>query len=118
MNIIESEAWAAYCEMRKAKGKRAPFTPLAQKILLRKVTALQAQGEDPIALLEAAAVAGWSSVYPTKGPEGAQAKSFRQQDRDSAAARMAELTGGTVSARRTLAAAEVDLFGHVPRLEQ
>ncbi len=67
---LNREAWGAFLEMRKAKGKRAPFTPAAEKRLLWNLDMLRAKGNDPTAMLWQSVVAGWSDVYPVKHQQG------------------------------------------------
>lgn len=63
---LDKEAWAAFKDMRKAKGKRAPFTPAAEKRILFELDRLRAQGHPSEQVLWQSVVAGWSSVYPLK----------------------------------------------------
>lgn len=70
---LDREAWQGYVEMRKAKGKRAPFTAAAQKLTLRKLTDMRARGLNPTHSLEDATEAGWSSVFDPK-PRAAPGK--------------------------------------------
>jgi len=63
---LDKEAWSAFKDMRKAKGKRAPFTALAEKRLLFELDLLRAKGHASGPVLWQSVVAGWSSVYPLK----------------------------------------------------
>lgn len=63
---IDSEAWAAFVEMRKAKGKRAPFTEAAAKRIRFELGRLNAQGYPPGEVLWQSVVNGWSGVFPLK----------------------------------------------------
>ena len=63
MNIQDTEAWLAYVEMRKEKGKRAPFTELAKKRVLFELRRFQADGQDIEEILWRSAVGGWAGVY-------------------------------------------------------
>jgi len=63
---LDLEAWAAFKDMRKAKGKRCPFTALAEKRLLFELDLLRVKGHASGPVLWQSVVAGWSSVYPLK----------------------------------------------------
>jgi len=63
---LDREAWTAFKDMRKAKGKRAPFTALAEKRVLFELDLLRAKGHPSGQVLWQSVVAGWSSVYPLK----------------------------------------------------
>jgi hypothetical protein len=60
---IDIEAWDGFCEMRKMKGSRAPFTPLAKKLILRKLEDFYRQGYEVNTILETSIVNGWTDVY-------------------------------------------------------
>jgi len=64
--ITASEAWRAFEEMRKAKGKRAPFTPLARKRILFELRRMDADGQDVEEVLWTSATNGWSGVFPIR----------------------------------------------------
>lgn len=66
---IDAEAWAAFVEMRKAKGKRAPFTDAARDRIVIKLQALKAQGHDTAEVLWLSVENGWSGVFPLKGAQ-------------------------------------------------
>ena len=63
---LDLEAWAAFREMRLAKGKRAPYTQAAERRVLFELDRLRAQGHPSGQVLWQSVVAGWSSVYPLK----------------------------------------------------
>jgi hypothetical protein len=63
---LDAEAWQAFKDMRKAKGKRAPFTEAAERRVLFELDRLRAQGYPSGQVLWQSVVAGWSSVYPLK----------------------------------------------------
>lgn len=63
---LDREAWSAFKDMRKAKGKRAPFTEAAEKRILWELDRLRAQGHPSGQVLWQSVVAGWSSVYQLK----------------------------------------------------
>jgi hypothetical protein len=64
--ILQSEAWAAFEEMRKAKGKRAPFTALARKRILFELRRMDADGQDVDEVLWTSVTNGWSGVFPIR----------------------------------------------------
>lgn len=63
---LDVDTWEAFVEMRKAKGKRAPFTEKARQMLLKKLQTFRAQGYDANACLEESVMNGWSGVFPPK----------------------------------------------------
>lgn len=66
---IDAEAWEAFLEMRKEKGKRAPFTPRAQKNMLLHLDRMRQKGHSIEAINEEifrSARNGWSDVYEPK----------------------------------------------------
>lgn len=102
---LDKEAWTAFVDMRKAKGKRAPFTELAKKRLLFELDLLRAKGHPSGPVLWQSVVSGWSSVYPLKhvqavstveSLEVAQTKKLLQ-DQENHAAKAAK--GDEVKAR-------------------
>ena len=67
---VPAEQWQAFVEMRRAKGKRAPFTVAAAKGIVEELGKLREQGQDPEAVLAQSVVNGWSGVFPVKGVNG------------------------------------------------
>lgn len=65
-SFIPTEAWDAFVEMRKAKGKRAPFTDRARDLLVRQLEQMHQQGLDVGAALEQSVINGWSGVFPAR----------------------------------------------------
>lgn len=63
VDIENTEAWAAFIEMRKAKGKRAPFTDLARKRILFELRRFEADKQDPEEILWTSVTNGWSGVF-------------------------------------------------------
>ena len=61
-----TEAWLAFVEMRKAKGKRAPFTERAKKRILFELRRFQADNQDVDSILWASVTNGWSGVFPAR----------------------------------------------------
>ena len=96
---IDPEAWADFVEMRKAMKSRAPWTPGAQKLIVRELAKLLDQGFDPNESLRQSVMQGWRGVFPAKRyqqPLG-NTESFKQRDDRAAAERVAAATGGLVS---------------------
>lgn len=60
-NYVDPELWAAFVESRKAM--KVPFTPLAQKLVVRKLMAMHADGWDVNASLEKSAIYGYRGVF-------------------------------------------------------
>jgi len=52
--------------MRKAKGKRAPFTVAARDGIVAELGRLRDAGHDIAAVLQASVNNGWSGVFPPK----------------------------------------------------
>lgn len=61
--IQQTEAWIAFEDMRKAKGKRAPFTSYAKTRILFELRRLAADGQDPEEVLWTSVTNGWSGVF-------------------------------------------------------
>lgn len=64
--IQDTEAWAAFEDMRKAKGRRAPFTPFAKTRILFELRRFQADGHDIEEILWTSVTNGWSGVFICK----------------------------------------------------
>lgn len=62
------QAWADFCEMRKAK--RAPLTLRACELIAKKL----ANHSDPDAVLDKSTTSSWSDIYPDSVLPGAGAK--------------------------------------------
>ncbi len=63
---IDRKAWDDFVSMRKAKGKRAPFTDAARDGIVARLLKLQQQGYDPNDALRVSTVNGWSDVFAPK----------------------------------------------------
>ena len=63
VDIEDTEAWAAFIEMRRAKGKRSPFTDLARKRILFELRRFEADKQDPEEILWTSVTNGWSGVF-------------------------------------------------------
>lgn len=61
--IENLEAWQAFEEMRRAKGKRAPYTDLARKRIMFELRRFQADGQDIEEILWTSVTNGWSGVF-------------------------------------------------------
>lgn len=59
--FIDPELWAAFMESRRAM--KVPFTPLAQKLVIRKLLKMHAEGWDVNASLEKSAIYGYRGVF-------------------------------------------------------
>ena len=66
MRLEDTEAWAAFVEMREAKGKRAPFTPRAKTRILFELRRMMADGQDAEEVLWTSVTNGWSGVFPIR----------------------------------------------------
>ena len=64
---IDREVWDAFVEMRAAKGRRAPFTATAKKMILNKLARIRAEGHDANECLRESVMQGWSGVFAPKG---------------------------------------------------
>lgn len=62
---VDVEAWDEFKRMRRMKGSRAPFTPYAEKLTLRKLEEFYRQGYDVNHILETSIERGWSGVFLT-----------------------------------------------------
>lgn len=67
------EQWAAFVEMRRAKGKRAPFTLAAAKGIVGDLDRMRRQGQDVGKVLQQSTTNGWSGVFDLKSPSGRSA---------------------------------------------
>lgn len=72
------EAWAAYCDLRKAK--RAPLTENACELIAKKL----AEHPDPDAVLNLSTQNGWTGVFPEKVTSHAASQQNRGQGAISA----------------------------------
>ncbi len=81
---IDKEVWDAFVEMRQAKGKRAPFTERAAKMLINELDRLRGQGHKPDEVLKQSVINGWSGVFPLKHltREPWQSANHPSQDRE------------------------------------
>ncbi len=75
---IDKEVWEAFVEMRRAKGKRAPFTDRAAKMLIGELDRLRGQGHNPDEVLKQSVINGWSGVFPLKHLETFGRPAFQQ----------------------------------------
>ena len=60
-SYIDPELWSAFVEARKAM--KVPFTPAAQKLIIRKLMKMHAEGWDANASLEKSAIYGYRGVF-------------------------------------------------------
>ena len=61
---IDAELWAAFIDMRKAKGKHAPLTEMGKKLLVIKLGRLRSQGHPPNEVIAESVMNGWSGFHP------------------------------------------------------
>lgn len=60
-SYIDPELWSAFVESRTAM--KVPFTPAAQKLVIRKLMKMHAEGWDANASLEKSAIYGYRGVF-------------------------------------------------------
>lgn len=65
---IPPVAWSGFTEMRKKK--RAPLTPYATSLIMKRLETLRAQGHDIAAILNESTLNNWSGVFALKGNHG------------------------------------------------
>jgi hypothetical protein len=96
---INATTWTAYLAQRKTK--RAANTDYALGLVLRDLDKMRLAGHDPNSVLDKSCRKGWTDVYwPT--PEAAVAprqQSFAEREREAAADRMNEWSGGRAGAK-------------------
>lgn len=63
---MPSTQWAAFVAMRKAKGKRAPFTDEARDGIVADLAKFRAAGHDVAEVLQTSVNNGWSGVFAPK----------------------------------------------------
>jgi hypothetical protein len=61
------DEWEAFVAMRRAKGKRAPFTDKAREGILSRLGRFRESGYDVAEILAASTRNGWSDVFEPKG---------------------------------------------------
>ena len=79
---LPADAWQAWKDHRKQVGRK--FTEQAQKLAIRKLDNLKAEGHDPRKLIELAIESGWSSFNPRSNTKAMQAGRIERDDRDEA----------------------------------
>jgi hypothetical protein len=91
---MPAENWKAFCEMRQKM--RAPLTPRAVTLIIEKLAAFRARGDDPAAVLDRSVERSWRSVFPLTderknghGTNGTKSKGGRIEDSVSSAVREA-----------------------------
>lgn len=78
---LPSEPWEAFVAMRRKKGQRTPFTIEAAVLIVGKLDAMRADGEDVTAMLHQTIMEGWTGVFPVKedrGKGGGRASLFQE----------------------------------------
>ncbi len=71
---VPVEAWEEFVTMRRAKGKRAPFTVAAAKGIVTELEKLKNLGNDPADVLGQSVMNGWSGVFQLKAGSEAAGK--------------------------------------------
>jgi hypothetical protein len=91
---MPAESWQGFCEMRQRM--RAPLTPRAVTLIIKKLAELRARGDDPAMVLDRSVQNGWRGLFPLKnerknghGTNGAKSKGERIEDSVSSAVREA-----------------------------
>ena len=69
-SYIDIEIWSAFVETRKAM--KVPFTSGAQKLIIRKLMKMHAEGWDVNASLEKSAIYGYRGVFEVARIEAAK----------------------------------------------
>lgn len=64
---MPDEPWQDFVAMRRAKGKRAPFTVAAARGIVADLGRLRGRGQDVAEVLRQSVVNGWSGVFEVKG---------------------------------------------------
>lgn len=62
---LPAEVWADWCEFRKKKSGKG-WTLKAQQLCLKDLGNLQADGFDPVAVVEQSIKNGWAGLFPIK----------------------------------------------------
>lgn len=93
------EAWTAFLAMRKGIKKAA--TEYAQKLLIKKLKAHEANGQDIESMLNQSIINSWQDVYPVKdAPQqysnAAPLKLSRQRSSNDDAKRLLGIDDGMV----------------------
>lgn len=60
---IDVELWLGFVEMRKAMGKRVPFTDYAQRLILKELMQFHQEGFDANSALRQSIMRGWRGVF-------------------------------------------------------
>ena len=87
--ITALESWKAFEEMRRAKGRRAPFTERARGRILMDLKRLHDDGQDVDKCLWTSVKNGWSAVYPLRSyPQAAATAGAVAPAEDTASLRL------------------------------
>ena len=60
---MPTDSWEAFVAMRKAKGKRNPFTPGAARLAVAQLEKFRAAGHDPATILDRSTLNGWAGLF-------------------------------------------------------
>lgn len=77
---LPEQEWTDFVAMRKAKGKRAPFTAAAQQGIVRQLDKLRSDGNDPAEVLRQSTMNGWSGVFALRGTGNVRPFASRQAE--------------------------------------
>lgn len=109
--------WEAFIAMRKAKGKRAPFTDDARTGIVAALDKLRAAGHDIATVLQESVNNGWSGVFAPKAPAGAF-RTVKERDQANARDLVRKQTGGLLERAFPDDENTIDMEEtHAPRLE-
>lgn len=75
---VPPDSWAAFADMRQRM--RAPLTPHARKLILRRLERLRSEGFEPAAVLDQSVERGWRGVFGIS-QEGGRSGTDRQGGR-------------------------------------
>ena len=81
---IDVDLWLGFVEMRKAMGKRVPFTDYAQKLILKELMQMHQDGFDANSALRQSIMRGWRGVFR------AEMRTVQKQDVDPVLQKIAE----------------------------
>lgn len=76
-SLVPITLWLQFVQMRKQIRK--PLTPGAVDLLARRLLQFQAEGQDPIAVLEQSVMNSWAGIFPLKGSGNEKRESFSER---------------------------------------
>jgi uncharacterized protein YdaU (DUF1376 family) len=105
---IPVDAWDAFIAMRKAKGKRAPFTDAARNGIIAELGKLHSDGHNLRDALNESVINGWSGVFAPKRAKSINGRSVEPEWRTEQRERN-EAFLGPAAARRTTNTVEMEI---------